>query len=1048
MIRKFMLICLIFSIYAVWAQQADLYQINKMPDKPEPYLMRNWKAVAMGFDSLVFNMSLTGVYLPLIWVDGGGINYPAHQRFGIPSYVGSSGAEAITVLPAVIGATLCGIDKSSQNGYNYVLMCEEFFNRRAQENVYLNNFVSNSGGDWWYDTMPNIFFYQLADLYPHTGDFDFQFTKVADRWLEAVKTMGGSAGPWNPAFMNYRAWALSTMTPLDVGVEEPEAAGAIAWILYNAFIETGEDKYRLGAEWCMEFLNSLSSGSNPGYELQLPYGVYTAARMNAELGTAYNITKMMEWCFDPRDNVRNWGATVGKWGGYDCAGLIGEAKFTGYAFAMNGFEQAGALVPAVRYDDRFAGAIGKWVLNLANASRLFYTNYLPDDHQDSEEWSHVYDPDSYIAHEALREYGLNPEISPFATGDAVRSGWAPTNFALYGASHVGILGGLIDTTNVSMILKLNMNKTDYYQDSAYPTYLLYNPYEEDKTVDIVLEQNENFDLYDAVSNQFIERGASGTASFSIPSKSACVVVETPSGGTVTYEQDKMLVDNVVVDFNSGRTVSNYKPRIKGIASEPEIILTGSDAALYCTAEDRDGDPLSYQWKVSGSVLPYNQPSFQWTGTDIGTYTFTCTVNDGRGGRDSASVSVEVTDFINHVPVIDSLKADPRKLNHGDESRLICYASDPDGENLSYAWNAESGTIKQNDSTAVWTAPSEDGFYYIFCTVEDGHNGTAEDSIGILVQDSTNISLGFPVLYLPFNGNADDESGNDHNGTVKGALLCADRFGNSEQAYSFNGSFDLIQVENKPDLNFQDAVSVSFWMKPEKLYTDRESYPISHGNWVNRWKISITPEKKLRWTVKTDKGIKDIDSQAVLEEGTYYYVTALYNGSDMSLYLNGIKSAQAAFKGKIAKTSLDLTIGQHVPEQAKYNFNGVLDEIRIYNYAVSDDVIKNLYNEFTFVADNHAVLPVCTRLLPNYPNPFNSCTAIGFQIKHGGNVRIEIFNLLGQAVKILINQKKDAGNYTVEWDGTDTRGMSVSSGIYICLMQANGRILRRKLLLLE
>jgi len=101
---------------------------------------------------------------------------------------------------------------------------------------------------------------------------------------------------------------------------------------------------------------------------------------------------------------------------------------------MNGADQFGALLPMVRYDNRFARAIGKWALNVANASRLFYTKYLPDFNQDGEAWAHQYDPKSYIAHEAMRENGLNTGISPYATGDFIRSGWGPSNYVLYGSS--------------------------------------------------------------------------------------------------------------------------------------------------------------------------------------------------------------------------------------------------------------------------------------------------------------------------------------------------------------------------------------------------------------------------------------------------------------------------------------------------------------------------------------------------------------------------------------------------------------------------------------
>jgi hypothetical protein len=70
--------------------------------------------------------------------------------------------------------------------------------------------------------------------------------------------------------------------------------------------------------------------------------------MNAELGTNYDIEKMVNWSFD-QSSKRNWGTIVGSWGdsgNIDVSGLVGEVDNpnTGYAFAMNGFEQAAALV--------------------------------------------------------------------------------------------------------------------------------------------------------------------------------------------------------------------------------------------------------------------------------------------------------------------------------------------------------------------------------------------------------------------------------------------------------------------------------------------------------------------------------------------------------------------------------------------------------------------------------------------------------------------------------------------------------------------------------
>jgi len=497
---KYFYIIILFALTWVSAQQIDIPRIEAMPDIPNPYEMRDWKNVALGFDSLVFNLDAEGDYLPLIWTEPAGLNYPNHPRFGIHSYVGTdnqSSGEAITALPAVIGATLVGVDKSDQNGHNWVLMCEDFFNKRPEENVYLNGFITSSGNDWWYDTMPNVFFYQLYSLYPEQGEFQWQFNTVADRWLEAIEKMGGSAKPWSKPYMNYWAWMLATMSPVESNYKQPEAAGALAWILYDAYSETGREEYRIGAEWAMEFLSEW--GTNPSYELQLPYGVYTAARMNAELGTRYDVQKLLNWCFTPDGNVRFWGMTLGNWGGYDCDGLFGEAVNDGYAFAMNGYEQAAALVPMVRYDDRFARAIGKWILHMANNSRYFYSTSLPAQNQDSEFWAYQYDPKGYIAYEALREEQALSGIRPFATGDAMRGGWAATNLGLYGSAHVGILGGVIDTTNIEKILKLDVLKTDFFGQPAFPTYLIFNPFMVDTLVEINLPEG-SFDIYDAVSN--------------------------------------------------------------------------------------------------------------------------------------------------------------------------------------------------------------------------------------------------------------------------------------------------------------------------------------------------------------------------------------------------------------------------------------------------------------------------------------------------------------------------------------------------------------------
>ncbi len=1027
---------------SAFSQQITIPRVNLMPDFPQPYHMRNWKKVALGYDSLVFNFHASGQYLPLIRWNTSPVNYPNHPSFGLHTVVGTlypESAEAINALPAVIGAMLCGVDKRHQFGQDFVLMCEEWFNRRPAENVYLNHPYTSSGSDWWYDTMPNLFFYQLFDLASDLsiGEFALQFELVADRWLEALGAMGGSATPWNVPGMNYHGWHLSTMTPNTNGVPEPEAAGAIAWLLYMAWNKLHHLKYRTGVEWALEFLEACPS--NPSYELQLPYGAYVAARMNAEVGTTYDIPRLVNWCFDVGP-LRNWGAIVGTWGGYDCSGLIGEISGNDYAFFMNTVEQIGALVPLVRYDERFATAIGKWVLNATNALRLFYPNFLPDDHQDNEQWAHQYDPHSCIAYEALREEYQG--YSPYATGDAMSGGWGLTNLTLYGSSHVGILGAIVDTTNIPGILKLDVLKTDYFHRPAYPTYLLYNPYSVDTLVALPLPTG-NHDIYEVVSNQFVQQGVSGTALLNLPAHQAWLVVLTPAGGALAYRQEWMLVNGVVVDFRSGQPVSNYPPRIKGLAADPPTVGIADTTTLFCTAVDRDGDSLTFQWTCSSGNVFGSGSQVQWVAPGVvGQGSVRVVVSDGLA-TDTARLEIPVTPPVNHPPVIESLTARPRKIDLGGTVRLQCTAYDPDGDSLSYDWTASAGILQDSLNTATWTAPMQPGDDTIYCRVVDSRGAEARDSIVVLVRDFSQFVPGKLIAYYPMNGNANDASGHGYHGVVHGAVLTTDRFGNPNAAYRFDGVDDYISVANHDSLNFRRAISLNFWMKIDQ-FSGHEAFLLSHGSWQHRWKVSLIPSRHLRWTVNTDQGIVDLDSENPLQGGIWYNVTCYYDGSGMELYLNGELDNFTSCSGLIRQTSYDLTMGQMLPGNASYNFAGVLDEVRVYNYGLSVPEITTLYQMPNGVTPPEGVpLARQFKVYPNYPNPFNSVTVIQYTLPHTQRVEVVVFDVTGQRVAVLMHGIQQAGRHTLRWQADN-----LSAGIYFCRVHSENNSGTIKMLLVK
>jgi len=94
------------------------------------------------------------------------------------------------------------------------------------------------------------------------------------------------------------------------------------------------------------------------------------------------------------------------------------------------------------------------------------------------------------------------------------------------------------------------------------------------------------------------------------------------------------------------------------------------------------------------------------------------------------------------------------------------------------------------------------------------------------------------------------------------------------------------------------------------------------------------------------------------------------------------------------------------------------------------------------------LPYRFELSQNYPNPFNPVTTIEYSVPSRTDVTIEIFNVLGQKVRTLVNETKSAGSYRIEWSSTDESGRSVSTGVYLYRFQAGDVVQSKKMLLLK
>ncbi|KAA3598430.1 MAG: T9SS C-terminal target domain-containing protein [Calditrichaeota bacterium] len=109
----------------------------------------------------------------------------------------------------------------------------------------------------------------------------------------------------------------------------------------------------------------------------------------------------------------------------------------------------------------------------------------------------------------------------------------------------------------------------------------------------------------------------------------------------------------------------------------------------------------------------------------------------------------------------------------------------------------------------------------------------------------------------------------------------------------------------------------------------------------------------------------------------------------------------------------------------------------------------VYGELaTSIESEKSQLPTEFSLSQNYPNPFNPSTKIEFAIPQASNVQLQIFNVKGRLVKELANSKMNAGFYNFDWNGTDSNGAKVSSGIYFYKLETEGFIQTKKMILLK
>ena len=214
-----------------------------------------------------------------------------------------------------------------------------------------------------------------------------------------------------------------------------------------------------------------------------------------------------------------------------------------------------------------------------------------------------------------------------------------------------------------------------------------------------------------------------------------------------------------------------------------------------------------------------------------------------------------------------------------------------------------------------------------------------------------------TAYYPFNGNANDESGNGNNPSTTKVTYTADRFGKANAACSFNGSNNYIRIPNSASFNFKNGFSISAWvmvkgfyegkchgnriiMKGYSDYLDGNyllTFDDNHGTNGNNCYTDLPDKRKQSFYAA---GATPVTNDCVTP-GKWYMLTYTYDGTTAQLYVDCKLQAKGTLRNYDFSNGYDLFIGKMNNGQYPYWFNGLLDEVRFYNRPLNRDEILAL-----------------------------------------------------------------------------------------------------------
>ena len=211
-----------------------------------------------------------------------------------------------------------------------------------------------------------------------------------------------------------------------------------------------------------------------------------------------------------------------------------------------------------------------------------------------------------------------------------------------------------------------------------------------------------------------------------------------------------------------------------------------------------------------------------------------------------------------------------------------------------------------------------------------------------------------VAYYPFTGNANDESGNDNNGTVNGATLATDRKGIENKAYNFDGINDYIEIADNNNLELTNNFSFSIWLNVGNVQTTRlymiftkhKAYDASSGTYT----FSLSNfSSSLYYNFQATPNFSTNQISSILYQSNIWVnIVVTYDKlqNQLKYYKNGVLTDTKTVTFNIQNTNYKFYFGCELSQSNTLQnfYSGKLDDVRFYNRVLSLSEIQQLYNE--------------------------------------------------------------------------------------------------------